>query len=228
VLGAFRLRELLKPGGRFCFTSTAEVYGDPHVSPQPETYRGSVDCTGPRSSYDESKRCTESFRFESNRVHGLDIRVARLFNVYGPRSQPNDGRAIPNFITQALSGQPLTIYGDGEQSRTWAYVSDIIEGLSRFFWRDAIAYVSPLNIGNDREAPVIRIAQHVCELVPGATFVHLPPAPQDPTNRCPDLTLARKLLPGWKCHVPYEMGIEQTLEWFRTVGGSAPVPDRLE
>lgn len=214
VMGAFRMKELLNPGGRFCYTSTSEVYGDPLVSPQPETYRGSVDCTGPRSSYDEAKRCTEAFLFECNRVHGLDIRVARLFNVYGPRTQADDGRAVSNFITQALSGQPITIYGDGVQSRSWGYVSDIVEGLSRLFWRDQIDHIGPVNIGNDREISVIEVAQYITKLVPNAKIVFQAPTPQDPTNRCPDLTLARRLLPGWECAVPYERGVSLTLDWF--------------
>lgn len=216
LLGAFRLRELLKPGGRFCYTSTSEVYGDPIVSPQPESYRGAVDCTGPRSSYDESKRCTESFLFESRRVRGLDVRVVRLFNVYGPRTRPDDGRAVSNFIAQALTGRPITIYGDGRQSRSWGYVDDVIEGLERFFWRDPIDQPGPVNIGNDREIPVIDVARYVAGLVPGSRIVHLDRAPQDPTNRRPDLHVANRLLPGWVCHVPYETGVRRTLDWFAT------------
>jgi nucleoside-diphosphate-sugar epimerase len=214
IIGAFRLRELLKPKGRFCYTSTSEVYGDPLVTPQPESYRGSVDCTGPRSSYDESKRCTEAFLFENSRVHGLDVRVARLFNVYGPRTRPDDGRAVSNFISQALSGHPLTIYGDGNQSRSWGYVDDIIEGLSRLFWKSDFDYIGPVNIGNNREISVIDVARHVAGLVPGTKLVHCPPAAQDPTNRCPDLTIAERLLGGWRCKTDYETGIERTLEWF--------------
>ncbi|UVC11652.1 NAD-dependent epimerase/dehydratase family protein [Rhizobium sp. TH2] len=214
IIGAFRLKELLKPNGRFCYTSTSEVYGDPLVTPQPESYRGSVDCTGPRSSYDESKRCTEAFLFENNRVHGLDVRVARLFNVYGPRTRPDDGRAVSNFISQALSGEPLTIYGDGEQSRSWGYVDDIIEGLSRLFWKSDFDYVGPVNIGNGREISVIDVARYIADLVPGTQLVYCPPAPQDPTNRCPDLTVAERLLDGWRCRTDYETGIRHTLDWF--------------
>lgn len=215
IIGAFRLRELLKPGGRFAFASTSEVYGDPLVSPQPEHYRGSVDCTGPRSSYDESKRCTEAYLFELQRVYGLDVRVVRLFNVYGPRTQPDDGRAVSNFITQALAGQPITVYGSGLQSRSWGYVEDIAEGLERYFWRDAIAHRGPLNVGNDREVSVLEVAEYVRSLVPGSRIEFAPPAPQDPTNRRPDLTLNRQVLPGWTCAVDYETGVRLTLEWFR-------------
>lgn len=214
VMGAFRMRELMAPGGRFCYTSTSEVYGDPLVSPQPESYRGSVDCTGPRSSYDEAKRCVEAFLFECNRVHGMDIRVGRLFNAYGPRTKVDDGRAVSNFVTQALTGQPITVYGDGKQSRSWGYSSDIIEGLTHLFWRANFDYVGPVNIGNDREISVLEVAQYVANLVPGSTIHHLPAAPHDPTNRCPDLTLARRLLSGWECVTPYEEGVRLTMEWF--------------
>jgi len=214
LLGAMRLRELLNQGGRFCYTSSSEVYGDPLVSPQPESYRGSVDCTGPRSSYDESKRCTEAFLFESQRVRGLDVRVVRPFNIYGPRTRMDDGRAVSNFVTQALMGRPITVYGDGLQSRSWGYIEDIIEGFERFFWRDTFDYRGPINIGNDREISVLEVARYVRDLVPGSRIVHADPAPQDPTNRCPDLTLTRQLLPGWTCHITYERGVKRTLDWF--------------
>lgn len=225
VLGAFRMRELMAPGGRFCYTSTSEVYGDPLVSPQPESYRGSVDCAGPRSSYDEAKRCVEAFLFENARVHGMDVRVARLFNAYGPRTQPDDGRAVSNFVTQALTGKPITIYGDGLQTRSWGYSSDIVEGLSRLFWRDNFDYVGPVNIGNEREISVLEVAKYIANLVPGTKIEFSPPPPQDPTNRRPDLTLARKLLPGWECSIPYEEGVRLTLEWFASelVANGVPV-----
>lgn len=223
LIGAFRLRDLVAPGGRFCFSSTSEVYGDPLVSPQPESYRGSVDCTGPRSSYDESKRCTEAFLFESQRLRGLDVRVVRLFNVYGPRTREDDGRAVSNFIMQALTGRPLTIYGDGLQSRSWGYIDDIAEGLARFFWRDPIEHRGPVNIGNDREIPVIDVARYICALVPGSRIVHAAPAPQDPTNRRPDLKIAQSVLPGWNCSIPYERGVQMTLDWFK----SRMVPGRV-
>lgn len=215
VQGALNLLNLLQPGGRFCFASTSEVYGDPLVSPQPESYRGSVDCTGPRAAYDESKRCTESLLFESRRVYGTDIRVVRLFNVYGPRTRVDDGRAVSNFIGQALSTGELTIYGDGLQSRSWGYVDDIVDALARYFWRDETDYPGPLNIGNDREIPVIDVARYICDLVPGASLKFLPPTPQDPTNRCPDLTLCRQILPGWEASTRYEDGVLATLNWFR-------------
>lgn len=215
LVGAIRLLEMLAPEGRFSYTSTSEVYGDPLVSPQPESYRGSVDCTGPRSSYDESKRCTESLLFECQRTKGIDVRVVRLFNVYGPRTRPDDGRAVSNFITRAMTGKSIEIFGDGYQSRSWGYVDDIVAALERFFWRDAIEYNGPLNIGNDREVSVLTVARHIANIFGSTEIVHLPPIPQDPTNRRPDLTLARKVLPGWECRVPYEDGLDLTIEWFR-------------
>ena len=214
LAGAMRLRGLLRAGGRFCYTSSSEVYGDPLVSPQPESYHGSVDCTGPRSSYDESKRCTEAFLFESQRVRNLDVRVVRPFNIYGPRTRADDGRAVSNFAMQALTGKPITVYGDGMQSRSWGYIDDIIEGLERLFWRDSFSHRGPINIGNDREISVIEVARYVRDMVPGSRIVHVDPVPQDPTNRCPDLTLASRLIPGWKCHIPYERGVKLTIEWF--------------
>jgi len=215
LLGAMRLLELLAPDGRFAFTSTSEVYGDPLVSPQPESYRGSVDCTGPRSSYDESKRCTESLLFETRRTKALDLRVVRLFNVYGPRTRSDDGRAVSNFITQALSGKPLTVFGNGQQSRSWGYIDDIVDALERYFWRDLVEYPGPLNIGNDREIPVIEVATYISRMFGGLPIRYLDPVPQDPTNRRPDLTVARRILPGWDCKVPYEEGVQLTVEWFR-------------
>ncbi|PBC23025.1 MULTISPECIES: NAD-dependent epimerase/dehydratase family protein [unclassified Mesorhizobium] len=213
--GALNLLSLLRPGGRFCFASTSEVYGDPLMSPQPESYRGSVDCTGPRSSYDESKRCTEALLFEEQRVSGLDVRVVRLFNTYGPRTRIDDGRAVSNFVCQALTTGILTVHGDGSQSRSWGYVDDIVDGLERFFWRDSITYRGPLNIGNNREVSVLGIAKFVCSLVQGSRIEHHAPIPQDPTNRCPDLTLARQVLPGWEATTSYEEGIRRTFEWYR-------------
>jgi len=215
VGGALRIKELLRPGGRFCFTSTSEVYGDPEVSPQPETYRGKVDCTGPRGAYDEAKRCVEALLFNWARVEQLDIRVARIFNAYGERTRSNDGRAISNFISRALSGLPIEVYGDGTQTRSWGYVADIADGLARYFWDPSIVYPGPLNIGSDRELNVLDTARFVHGLVPGSSIEFRPPVPQDPSNRRPDLTLARRILPDWSCSTPYEQGIRATLEWFR-------------
>jgi nucleoside-diphosphate-sugar epimerase len=216
VIGAMRLLDALRPGGLFCFTSTSEVYGDPIVSPQPESYRGSVDCTGPRAAYDEAKRCTEAMLFESHRVFGTRIKVTRLFNVFGPNTRPDDGRAISNFITQGLAGQPLTIYGSGMQTRSWGYVDDILDALERFFWLDGSDFTGPLNIGNDREVSVLDVVRYIHERFPNSPIEYCPAVPQDPTNRCPDLTLAEQIIPGWRCAIPFEEGVERTIEWYRT------------
>jgi UDP-glucose 4-epimerase/UDP-glucuronate decarboxylase len=215
VRGTLNLLGRLRDGGLFCYTSTSEVYGDPLVSPQPESYRGSVDCTGPRSSYDESKRCSESLLFEAQRTQRVRVKVVRLFNVFGPRTRPDDGRAVSNFVTQALRGQPITVYGDGLQSRSWGYVDDIVDALERFFWLDGSDFSGPLNVGNDREVPVIEVAQYVQRRFPGVPIVHLPPTPQDPSNRRPDLALMNQVLPGWACNVSYEEGVNRTIDWFR-------------
>ena len=233
LFGALNLLSVLKPGGRISFASTSEVYGDPLIRPQPESYRGQVDCTGPRSSYDESKRCTESLLFEVHRTQGVDVRIVRLFNVYGPRTRPDDGRAVSNFLSQALTHGELTVYGDGLQSRSWGYVDDIIDALERYFWLDNTSYCGPLNIGNDREIPVIDIAKFIVNLVPGARLKICPPIPQDPTNRQPDLTLCRQILPGWEANISYEVGIQRTMDWFRETvmkgaDTNAPAPVRLE
>jgi nucleoside-diphosphate-sugar epimerase len=226
VVGALRLIEALAPGGQIAFTSTSEVYGDPLVSPQPESYRGSVDCTGPRAAYDESKRCVESVLFEARRAMGVRVKVVRLFNVFGPRTRVDDGRAVSNFISQALRGQPLTIYGDGAQTRSWGYIDDIMEALERYFWRDGVDYPGPMNIGNDREVSVAEVAQFIQRRFPYCPIVHLPPAPQDPANRRPDLTIAGRVIPGWTCAVPYEAGVERTIAWFQAEMGledAAPI-----
>nr|WP_257818275.1 NAD-dependent epimerase/dehydratase family protein [Phenylobacterium sp. J367] len=229
VHGALRLMTLLRLGGQFAYTSTSEVYGDPLVSPQPESYRGSVDCTGPRAAYDESKRCVEALLFEAHRAHGTRVKVARLFNVFGPRTRMDDGRAVSNFVSQALRGLPLTIYGDGAQTRSWGYVDDIMEALERYWWRDGIDYPGPINLGNDREIPVLDVARYIQRLFPGCDIEHLPPAPQDPANRRPDLAVANRILPGWSCAVPYEDGVVRTIDWFRAqMAAPTPLPEAAE
>jgi nucleoside-diphosphate-sugar epimerase len=231
--GALNLIQLLKPKGRISFTSTSEVYGDPQISPQPESYRGAVDCTGPRASYDESKRCTEALLFECQRTLGLNVRIVRLFNVYGPRTRFDDGRAVSNFLSHALTHGVLTIYGDGLQSRSWGYVDDIVDALERFFWLDTIDYRGPLNIGNDREVSVLDVANYIARLVPGTRIKFQAPVPQDPTNRRPDLTICNRVLPNWKARVGYEEGVSRTLKWFQRemlkgAKAKAPSPVRLD
>lgn len=229
VLGAMRCLELLEPGGQLAYASTSEVYGDPLVSPQPESYRGSVDCTGPRAAYDESKRCVEAMLFEARRTRGVRIKVVRLFNVFGPRTRMDDGRAVSNFVTQALRGLPLTVYGDGLQSRSWGYVDDIVEALARYWWRDGVDYPGPLNVGNDREIPVLQVAEYIQRRFPACEIRHLPPAPHDPTNRRPDLTVMGQVLPGWSCGVAYEEGVDRTIAWFRArMAGGAELLDAPE
>jgi UDP-glucose 4-epimerase len=213
-VGALNLLRVLRPGGCISYMSTSEVYGDTDISPQHETNRGWVDCTGPRSSYDEGKRCTESILFEAKRVDGVRVKVVRLFNVYGPRTRPDDGRAVSNFVAQALRGDPMTIYGDGSQVRCWGYVDDIMEALERYFWRDGTDFPGPLNIGSDHEVAVIDIARYVQSRVPGSLIQHLPPAPQDPVNRRPDLSRAAQVIPGWSCRTGFAAGIDKTIAWF--------------
>jgi nucleoside-diphosphate-sugar epimerase len=215
VGGALNLVGLLKPGGQIAYTSTSEVYGDPLVSPQPESYRGYVDCTGPRSSYDESKRCVESLLFESRRVHGVRVKVVRLFNVFGPRTRVDDGRAVSNFITQGLRGLPITVYGDGTQTRSWTYIDDAVDALERFFWLDQSEFAGPVNVGTDREISVLDVAKYVQRRFPRSTIEFLPSTPQDPTNRRPDLTLAHQVIPGWVAGIAYEDGVDRTIDWFR-------------
>ena len=215
VGGALNLVGLLEEGGQMAYTSTSEVYGDPLVSPQPESYRGYVDCTGPRSSYDESKRCVESLLFEARRVHGVRVKVVRLFNVFGPRTRVDDGRAVSNFITQGLRGQPITVYGDGSQTRSWTYIDDAADALERFFWRDQSDFPGPVNIGNDREVSVLDVAKYVQRRFPRSPIEFAPSPPQDPTNRRPDLTLANKVIAGWAADIAYEDGVDRTIEWFR-------------
>ena len=181
VVGGLRLLEVLREGGLFACTSTSEVYGEALVTPQPESYRGSVDCTGPRASYDEFEALPGG-----HAVRGAArARPAReggaAVHVFGPRTRPDDGRAVSNFIAQALRGRPITVYGTGTQTRSWGYVDDIADALERYFWGDAVDHPGPLNIGNDREVSVLEVARYVQSLFPGSRIEFLPPVPQDPT-----------------------------------------------
>ena len=195
----------------YLFTSTSEVYGDPEVNPQPEDYRGNVDPYGPRSCYDESKRYGESLVRAYRDKHGLDVRVARIFNTYGPRMRLDDGRVIPNFVKQALTGEDLTVYGDGEQTRSFCYVSDMIDGLVALLESDV---QEPVNIGNPDERTINELAEVVIELTgsdSGITHEELPP--QDPKVRRPDITKAREEL-GWGSEVSLRNGLERSIEYF--------------
>jgi len=193
--------------------STSEVYGDPEVHPQTEDYRGSVNPLGPRACYDEGKRCAETLFFDYRRQHNVRIKVVRIFNTYGPRMHPNDGRVVSNFIVQALSGQPITIYGEGTQTRSFCFVDDLVEGLIRLM-ETPDEVTGPVNIGNPHEITVRELADRVIGLCGTGTALEKRPLPQDdPTRRCPDIGLARRLL-GWEPKVPLEDGLARTVAYF--------------
>jgi dTDP-glucose 4,6-dehydratase len=213
-------------GARFLLASTSEVYGDPLVHPQPETYWGNVNPVGPRSVYDEAKRFGEALATAHRRVHGQDVKIARIFNTYGPRLRPGDGRVVSNFVVQALAGRPLTVYGDGSQSRSFCYVDDQIAGLCALLDSDWDG--SPVNIGNPDEHTVLELAKLVIEMTGSNSGITFGPLPQDdPIRRRPDIGLAERVL-GWRPRVPLREGLERTVEWFRrdTAGdgpGAVPV-----
>ncbi|HFA59424.1 MAG TPA: SDR family oxidoreductase, partial [Rhodospirillales bacterium] len=214
VHGAINMLGLAKrTKARILQASTSEVYGDPSLHPQPETYWGNVNPIGPRACYDEGKRCAETLFFDYHRQHGLEIKVARIFNTYGPRMHPNDGRVVSNFVVQALTGQPLTVYGDGSQTRSFCYVDDLVEGLLRFMDSPA-AVTGPVNLGNPAEFTILELAELVRELTGAASPIVFRPLPQDdPLQRRPDITRARELL-GWEPKVPLRTGLEKTIAYF--------------
>lgn len=194
--------------------STSEVYGDPTVHPQTEDYWGNVNPIGLRSCYDEGKRCAETLFFDYRRQHNLKIKVARIFNTYGPRMYPNDGRVVSNFIMQALKGSDLTVYGDGSQTRSFCYVDDLIEGFIRFMSSDD-DLTGPVNLGNPREFTIRQLAEKVIEMTGSVSRIVTKPLPQDdPVRRKPDITLARERL-GWSPTVKLEEGLKPTIEFFR-------------
>jgi UDP-glucuronate decarboxylase len=213
VHGAINMLGLAKrTRARIFQASTSEVYGDPAVHPQPETYRGSVNTFGPRACYDEGKRCAETLFFDYHRQYGVDIRVARIFNTYGPRMHPNDGRVVSNFIVQALKGEPVTLYGDGLQTRSFCYVDDLIEGFVRLMAADGVT--TPVNIGNPGEFTMRELADLVIELTGSASeIVHRPLPQDDPTQRRPDITRARELL-GWEPRIALREGLARTIAYF--------------
>jgi UDP-glucuronate decarboxylase len=193
--------------------STSEVYGDPLVHPQTETYWGHTNPIGIRSCYDEGKRCAETLFFDYHRQHKLRIKVARIFNTYGPRMHPNDGRVVSNFIIQALKNQPITIYGDGSQTRSFCYVDDQIEAFVRFM-DSPDDFVGPVNLGNPTENSILELAQNVIDLVGSRSkLVYKPLPPDDPKQRCPDITLAKEKL-NWQPAVPLRLGLKKTIEYF--------------
>ena len=197
---------------RFLLASTSEVYGDPLVHPQPESYWGNVNPIGPRGVYDEAKRFAEALTMAYRRAHGVDTRIVRIFNTYGPRMRPGDGRVVSNFIVQALRGEPLTVYGDGGQTRSFCYVSDEVEGIYRLFMSDI---TGPVNIGNPNEFLVGELADLVLELTGSSSEIrHLPLPEDDPKVRQPDISRARELL-DWEPQVPMREGLARTIEYFR-------------
>jgi UDP-glucuronate decarboxylase len=214
VSGAINMLGLAKRVRAKVFqSSTSEVYGDPTVHPQTEEYRGNVNPIGPRACYDEGKRCAETLFFDYHRQHNLRIKVARIFNTYGPRMHPNDGRVVSNFIVQALQGQSITVYGDGKQTRAFCYVDDLIEGFLRLM-ASPDEVTGPINLGNPVETPVIELAEKIIKLIGSKSKIEMRPLPvDDPVQRCPDISRARNLL-SWEPRVPLQTGLERTIAYF--------------
>ena len=217
VLGSYHMLELAKANrAPILTTSTSEVYGDPQVHPQPEDYHGNVNPIGPRACYDEGKRCAETLFFDYHRQHGVRIKVARLFNTYGPRMQPDDGRVVSNFLVQAIQGKPLTIYGEGQQTRSFCYVDDLIEGLVRLMG-SADAVTGPVNLGNPGEFTIRELADKVLALTGSASGLSMHPMPaDDPKQRRPDITRAKQQL-GWEPTIRLEDGLKPTADYFRAL-----------
>jgi dTDP-glucose 4,6-dehydratase len=217
-LGTHKALGLAKAkGARFLLASTSEVYGDPQVHPQPETYWGHVNPVGPRGVYDEAKRFAEAMTMAYHRYHKVDTRIVRIFNTYGPRMRARDGRVVSNFVVQALQGEPLTLYGDGSQTRSFCYVSDLIEGIYRLFASDR---ADPTNIGNPHEFTVRQLAELVLRLTGSRSPIVARPLPtDDPKVRRPDITVARSVL-GWEPSVSLEEGLQRTIAYFRTQVGA--------
>jgi UDP-glucuronate decarboxylase len=213
VLGtrnALRLAE--QTGARLLLSSTSEVYGDPEVHPQPEDYRGSVNCTGPRACYDEGKRAAETLAFDYHRAGRADIRIARIFNTYGPRMRRDDGRVVSNFVCQALAGEPLTVYGDGSQTRCFCFVDDTVEGLTRLMESDAVAI--PVNIGDPKEMPISELVEAILRLTGSKSAIVQRSLPtDDPRRRWPDIARAIALL-DWRPATSLDEGLEATIAWF--------------
>jgi len=212
-IGTRNMLELARlHGARFLVTSTSECYGDPLVHPQVETYWGNVNPVGLRSCYDESKRFAEALTMAYHRTHGVRTNIARIFNTYGPRMQLNDGRVVPAFLDQALRGEPLTVFGDGSQTRSFCYVSDLVDGLYRLMLSDE-RY--PVNLGNPKEMTILEFAERICELTGSSSPIVRRPLPEDdPRQRQPDISKAKRLL-NWEPLVPLDEGLKQTTEYFR-------------
>jgi UDP-glucuronate decarboxylase len=215
VHGAINMLGLAKRvKARILQASTSEVYGDPIVHPQREDYWGNVNPIGPRSCYDEGKRCAETLFFDYRRQHNLPIKVARIFNTYGPRMHPNDGRVVSNFVVQALSGNDITVYGDGSQTRSFCYVSDLVEALVALMATDA-AFTGPVNLGNPREFTILELAEKVLSMTGSRSKIAFKPLPvDDPIQRQPDIDVARSAL-GWEPRVQLEDGLRETISYFK-------------
>lgn len=215
VHGAINMLGLAKrTKARILQASTSEVYGDPEIHPQTEDYRGNVNPTGPRACYDEGKRCAETLFYDYNRQFGLDIRVARIFNTYGPRMHPNDGRVVSNFIVQALSGEPITLFGDGGQTRSFCYVEDMVTGLIGLMNAEGDVH-GPVNLGNPDEISIRGLAERIIAMVGSDSAIEFRPLPtDDPMQRCPDISRAGALI-GWGPKIPLADGLDRTIGYFR-------------
>ncbi|HFU74000.1 MAG TPA: SDR family oxidoreductase, partial [Helicobacteraceae bacterium] len=215
VLGAINMLDVArKCKAKILQASTSEVYGDPEVHPQPESYRGNVSTTGIRACYDEGKRCAETLFFDYQRQHGVDIKVVRIFNTYGPFMNPDDGRVVSNFIVQALRGDDITIYGDGQQTRSFQYIDDLVEGMIRLMASED--FTGPVNIGNPGEFTMLELAQKVIALTQSNSKISYHPLPQDdPLQRKPDISLAKEKL-EWEPTVVLEEGLKKTIDYFKT------------
>jgi len=216
VHGSINMLGLAKrTGAKILLTSTSEVYGDPHIHPQSEDYWGNVNPIGPRACYDEGKRCAETLFFDYHRQHDLRIKVVRLFNTYGPRMHPHDGRVVSNFIVHALANKPLTVYGNGEQTRSFCYVDDLLEGMMRLMKHESL--IGPVNIGNPDEFTILELAEKVIEKTNSNSEIVFESLPQDdPLQRKPDITLAKREL-GWEPSVALSEGLDKTIEYFKAL-----------
>lgn len=229
VLGAINMLGMAKRcRAKILQASTSEVYGDPEVHPQPESYRGAVNTLGPRACYDEGKRAAETLFMDYHRMNKVNIRMVRIFNTYGPRMHPYDGRVVSNFIRQALNGEAITLYGDGSQTRSFCYRDDLCEAIIRMM-NGPDTFVGPVNIGNPGEFTIKQLAELVVKLTGSKSQLVFKPLPaDDPLQRQPDITLARKHLNGWEPKVPLEEGLKKTIEWFRGIDMTkfrAPTPN---
>ncbi|MCX6117453.1 MAG: SDR family oxidoreductase [Proteobacteria bacterium] len=215
VYGTINMLDLAKKSkARFFQASTSEVYGDPKIHPQPESYWGNVNCTGIRSCYDEGKRAAETLCFDYNRQHGVDIRVIRIFNTYGPQMALDDGRVVSNFLVQALKGETLTMYGDGKQTRSFCYVEDLVNGIYQFSQLEG--HIGPINLGNDGEFTMLELAEIILKKTGSKSKMSFMPLPaDDPKVRKPDLTKTKSVLSGWSPRIKLEEGIERSIPYFR-------------